>query len=25
VVDPLTRQWRVGRDMGVNYMIAAFR
>jgi 2-polyprenyl-6-hydroxyphenyl methylase/3-demethylubiquinone-9 3-methyltransferase len=23
--DPLTGQWRTGRDMGVNYMIAAVR
>jgi 2-polyprenyl-6-hydroxyphenyl methylase/3-demethylubiquinone-9 3-methyltransferase len=25
VVDPLTGQWRTGRDMGVNYMIAGVR
>jgi 2-polyprenyl-6-hydroxyphenyl methylase/3-demethylubiquinone-9 3-methyltransferase len=25
MVDPLTGQWRTGRDMGVNYMMAAFR
>lgn len=25
LADPLTGQWRTGRDMAVNYMIAAFR
>jgi 2-polyprenyl-6-hydroxyphenyl methylase/3-demethylubiquinone-9 3-methyltransferase len=25
VVDPLTGRWRTGRDMGVNYMMAAVR
>jgi 2-polyprenyl-6-hydroxyphenyl methylase/3-demethylubiquinone-9 3-methyltransferase len=25
VADPLTGQWRTGRDMGINYMIAAVR
>jgi 2-polyprenyl-6-hydroxyphenyl methylase/3-demethylubiquinone-9 3-methyltransferase len=25
VVDPLSAQWRTGRDMGVNYMMAAVR
>ena len=25
VADPLTGQWRTGRDMGVNYMMAGVR
>jgi 2-polyprenyl-6-hydroxyphenyl methylase/3-demethylubiquinone-9 3-methyltransferase len=25
VADPLTGRWRTGRDMGVNYMMAAVR